>query len=88
VTEYGFCIHDVTMSPCQRFRDCLNCTGQICIKGDGRIDRLKERYAIVKLLRDKAAQEIDDGTAGADRWYHIHKDRARNNFLFLRKAGY
>ncbi|HDV6632644.1 TPA: hypothetical protein RJX14_001436 [Legionella pneumophila] len=72
ITEYGFCIHDFTMSPCQRFRDCLNCTEQVCIKGDRRIDHLKERYAIVEKLRDKAAQEIKDGTAGADRWYQIH----------------
>ncbi len=72
ITEYGFCIHDFTMSPCQRFRDCLNCTEQVCVKGDHRIDRLKERYAIVEKLRDKAAQEIKEGTAGADRWYQIH----------------
>jgi hypothetical protein len=72
ITEYGFCIHDFTMSPCQRFRDCLNCTEQVCIKGDRRIDRLKERYAIVEKLKDKAAQEINEGTAGADRWYQIH----------------
>lgn len=72
VTEYGFCIHDFTMSPCQRFRDCLNCTEQVCIKGDRRIDRLKERYDIIKNLKDKAAQEINEGTAGADRWYQIH----------------
>ncbi len=69
ITEYGFCIHDFTMSPCQRFRDCLNCTEQVCIKGDRRLDRIKERHRIVKELRDKAAQEINDGTAGADRWY-------------------
>lgn len=72
ITEYGFCIHDFTMSPCQRFRDCLNCTEQVCLKGDRRIDRLKERYTIVEKLRDKAAQEIKEGTAGADRWYQIH----------------
>lgn len=72
ITEYGFCIHDFTMSPCQRFRDCLNCTEQVCIKGDRRVARLKERYVIVEKLRDKAAQEIQEGTAGADRWFQIH----------------
>lgn len=60
------------MFPCQRFRDCLNCTEQVCVKGDRRIDRLKERLAIVEKLRDKAAQEIKEGTTGADRWYEIH----------------
>ncbi len=45
---------------------------QVCVKGDRRIDRLKERHATVEKLRDKAAQEIKEGTAGADRWYEIH----------------
>lgn len=72
ITEYGFCIHDFTMSPCQRFRDCLNCTEQVCVKGDRRIDHLRERHTIIEKLRDKAAQEIKEGTAGADRWYQIH----------------
>ncbi len=72
VTEYGFCIHDFTMSPCQRFRDCLNCTEQVCVKGDRRLNRLKERHSIVKQLLDKAENEINNGTAGADRWYQIH----------------
>ena len=72
VTEFGFCIHDYTMSPCQRFRDCINCTEQVCIKGDRRVDRLKERLAFVERLLNKAAQEMEDGTAGADRWYEIH----------------
>ena len=72
VSEYGFCVHDFTMSPCQRFRDCLNCTEQVCVKGDRRLDRIKGRYADVKHLKDQAEQEIVDGTAGADRWYEIH----------------
>jgi len=72
VTEFGFCIHDYTMSPCQRFRDCINCTEQVCIKDDRRVDRLKERLNAVEKLRIKAEQEIKDGTAGADRWYQIH----------------
>ncbi|MDE2420851.1 MAG: integrase [Gammaproteobacteria bacterium] len=72
VTEYGFCVHDFTMSPCQRFRDCLNCTEQVCVKGDRRITRLKDRYADVQRLTSQAEAEISKGTAGADRWYQIH----------------
>ncbi len=34
VTEYGYCVHDYTMSLCEKFRDCVNCTEQVCIKGD------------------------------------------------------
>ena len=72
VTEYGFCIHDYVMSPCQRFRDCLNCTEQVCIKGDRRVDRLRTRYAQVRQLMERAEREIAEGSAGADRWYEIH----------------
>lgn len=72
ITEYGFCVHDFTMSPCQRFRDCLNCTEQVCIKGDRRLARIKERYIEVKRLKDQAEREISEGTAGADRWFEIH----------------
>ncbi|WP_276964920.1 hypothetical protein [Metallibacterium scheffleri] len=72
VTEYGFCIHDYVMSPCQRFRDCLNCTEQVCIKGDRRLDRIRTRYAQVSQLMERARREIAEGSAGADRWYDIH----------------
>lgn len=72
VTEYGFCVHDFVMSPCQRFRDCLNCTEQVCVKGDRRLTRMKESYVDVKRLKDQAELEITEGTAGADRWYEVH----------------
>jgi hypothetical protein len=72
VTEYGFCIHDYVMSPCQRFRDCLNCTEQVCVKGDRRLDRVRTRYAQVSQLMERARREIAEGSAGADRWYEIH----------------
>lgn len=72
VTEFGFCVHDFTMAPCQRFRDCLNCTEQVCVKGDRRLTRIKERYVDVKRLKEQAELEINEGTAGADRWYEIH----------------
>ncbi len=36
ITEFGLCIHDYTMSPCEKYRDCLNCTEQVCIKGEGK----------------------------------------------------
>lgn len=31
-TDFGVCIHDFSMMPCQLHMDCLNCTEQICIK--------------------------------------------------------
>lgn len=72
ITEFGFCIHDYVMSPCQRFRDCLNCAEQVCIKGDQRLDRLRHRFQQVSELVARAEHEIAEGTAGTDRWYEIH----------------
>lgn len=72
VTEYGYCVHDFVMSPCQRFRDCLNCTEQVCIKGDRRVDQMKIRLEQVQALKARAEQEIEDGSYGADRWFEIH----------------
>jgi hypothetical protein len=72
VTEYGFCVHDFVMSPCQRFRDCLNCSEQVCVKGDRRLDRIRARLEQVKQLKARADEEIAQGSAGADRWYEIH----------------
>lgn len=78
ITELGFCVHDFTMSPCQRHRDCLNCSEQVCVKGDKRLDGLYDVYDKAKRLREQAEQEIAEGSAGADRWYeHQCKTEAR-----------
>jgi hypothetical protein len=76
VTEYGYRVHDYTMSPCEKFRDCVNCTEQVCIKGDDteKLDRIKktagEVGTIVFACRNVA---VASGEMGADRWYQYHK---------------
>ncbi len=40
VTEFGFCTHDFVMAPCFKAMDCLNCSEQVCVKGDSRLDVL------------------------------------------------
>lgn len=69
ITEYGFCVHDYSMLPCQKHRDCLNCSEQVCVKGDApKLERLKQQqqYTRGQLLKAKAADAA--GTYGADRW--------------------
>lgn len=69
VTEYGFCVHDYTMLPCQRHRDCLNCTEQVCVKGDAtKLDRLRQQRSLTQVQLDKAKAADTSGTYGADRW--------------------
>lgn len=82
LTELGYCTHDFTMSPCQRHMDCVNCSEQVLVKGDHRLEALHELYQKNKDLRQQADQEIADGTAGADRWYE-HLCRTEQRLLEL-----
>ncbi|MGY3912980.1 hypothetical protein [Aeromonas piscicola] len=74
-TEYGYCVHDYTMSPCEKFRDCVNCTEQVCIKGEDIeiLDRIKKRLVKSERLFSFASKAVESGEIGADRWFHYHK---------------
>jgi len=78
VTEFGYCVHDYTMSPCEKFRDCINCTEQVCVKGDEeKLGRLKDRLERTEKLLAIAHEAIEDGEMGADRWYQYHTKTAK-----------
>ncbi|MBX8540401.1 integrase [Pseudomonas cichorii] len=69
VTEYGFCVHDYSMLPCQKHRDCLNCTEQVCVKGyETKLDRLRQQRSLTYIQLEKAKAADTSGTYGADRW--------------------
>jgi hypothetical protein len=83
VTEFGVCVHDYTMTPCEKFRDCLNCHEQVCIKGENeRLIRIKARLVKVEQQFQAAETAINEGLAGADRWYEYHKN-TRDRLLEL-----
>lgn len=73
ITEVGYCIHDYTMSPCQKHLDCLNCSEQVCVKGDKRIKDIQGIYEKNKALLEKMDSDISDGISGVDRWYEHTK---------------
>jgi hypothetical protein len=74
ITEFGVCEHDWPMSPCEKFRDCINCQEHVCVKGDGeRLKRLKARLVEVEKDYAEARDAIENGYAGADRWYESHE---------------
>lgn len=74
VTEYGYCVHDYTMSPCEKYRDCINCTEQVCIKGnEENLERIKARLERVEPLYLRAKEAVERGDMGADRWYRHHE---------------
>lgn len=73
-TEFGYCIHDFIMSPCQKHRDCLNCSEQVCVKGHSeKLKRLLELRDLEKKQFEKAKQALESGDYGADRWYENKK---------------
>ena len=73
VTEYGFCVHDYTISPCDKYRDCLNCAEQVCVKGEEeKLRRIKAQLAEVEEQFKASETAINEGLAGADRWYEYH----------------
>lgn len=74
VTESGVCVYDYTMSPCEKFRDCLNYQEQVCIKRDGeRLKRIKARLTEVEKDYAAAKEAIAQGYSGAGRWYEIQE---------------
>lgn len=54
VTELGVCIHDWTMLPCQKHRDCINCTEHFCIKGDiKKTAYIKDMLSVAEIERNR-----------------------------------
>jgi len=75
-TQYGFCVHDWSMIPCQKHRACIDCTEHKCIKGDTKkTERVRQalRDAEAQLVRDEEA--LAEGFIGADRWYQLNSKR-------------
>lgn len=73
-TEFGVCIHDFTMAPCQLHADCLNCSEQVCIKGDeGRVARIRAELADATESLEAARLAHGEGEWGASRWVTHHQ---------------
>jgi len=75
VTEFGFCLHDFAMLPCQLHSDCLNCEEHVCVKGDlAKEKRLVAFLAEAKRLLHLAEEGSAEGYEGAHRWKD-HQER-------------
>ncbi len=75
ITEFGVCVHDFTMSPCEKYRDCLNCSEQVCIKGEHeKLARINKRLEQVEQQYLVSKKAMGEGLDGADRWYEYHKN--------------
>lgn len=73
-TDFGFCVHDYTMMPCERHADCINCNEHVCVKGDeGKAMMVKRRLQDAQELLVRAEAATVKGYYGADRWMEHHK---------------
>lgn len=68
-TDFGFCVHDFAMTPCQIHMDCTNCNEQVCIKGDELGEaNVRAKCRETKALLDEARAADVDGSYGATHW--------------------
>ncbi len=69
VTEFGLCTHSYIDEPCLKYRNCLNCTEHVCIKGDQeKTKRLQDRLKKEKILWEKDKLAVDKNVTGASVW--------------------
>lgn len=70
VTEFGMCITSYMSEPCTKYRDCLNCDEQVCVKGDDvKLARIKQRIKHEKKLLEMDRKAVDEGIQGAVQIY-------------------
>lgn len=68
-TDFGHCIHDFSMMPCQIHGDCINCNENLCVKGDADAEaNLRKLHAETKFLLEKAKDAMIAGEYGANEW--------------------
>lgn len=73
-TEFGYCIHDYVMAPCQMHRDCINCGEQVCIKGEVEKEgRTRLAFAEATRLLQMAEKAEEEGDFGASEWVEHHR---------------
>lgn len=75
-TDFGYCVHDYVMSPCQLNLDCLNCEELVCIKGQkAKEDRVRQSLTEAELLAARAKTAVHSGDFGAEEWLAAHLEK-------------
>ncbi|WP_244141312.1 integrase [Burkholderia vietnamiensis] len=73
-TDFGYCVHDYVMAPCEMHRDCLNCGEQVCVKGEvDKGKRIRQAHAEATRLLALAEQAESKGEFGASEWAERHR---------------
>ena len=69
-TEFGFCTHDYSETPCVKFNSCLSCREHVCLKGDEiKLANLKSELEYLNLSLNRYKEELGEGTYGAGTWF-------------------
>lgn len=72
-TDYGICIHDYSLLPCQVLGDCLGCSENVFVKGDKKHrEKIEKRLELAMAQLDQSLQAEAGGIYGADRWTQDH----------------
>lgn len=73
-TDFGYCVHDYTASPCQLHLDCIHCDDLVCVKGDvEKAEAMRQRLEEAQELMRKAEAAAGEGYSGSDRWIEHHR---------------
>ncbi|MFW2101870.1 integrase [Acinetobacter johnsonii] len=73
-TEFGLCTHSYIDEPCLKYRNCLNCTEHVCIKGDDeKKKRLQDRLRKEKILWAKDKEAVSKNVTGSTVWLHTRE---------------
>jgi len=73
-TLVGLCLHDYSMTPCTKARQCVTCKQNACVKGDVvTLDRIKRLEDQLQVALDRAENAHQGGAFGADRWVDHYK---------------
>lgn len=72
-TDYGICIHDYSLLPCQVLGDCLGCSENVFVKGDGEHrEKIGDRLELAVTQLNQSRDAEAEGIFGADRWTRDH----------------
>lgn len=74
VTDFGICVHDYSLLPCQNHGDCAGCAENVFVKGDQKHrDRVSTRLASAEKQLAEARRAVGDEFFGADKWVAAHQ---------------
>jgi hypothetical protein len=86
VTEFGACIHDYALQPCQNHGDCLTCEENVFVKGDQRHrEKITGLLELTEMQLAKAKADMFEGDYGADIWVQEHTRKIKRMQLMLAK---